>query len=80
MQILFVCQNYFVYSKKYIYTESKKDSKDQESMQSSATPVWESNKVTINITNKWQEVSPFPSGNHKAAMNRRESMINTRHK
>ena len=42
---------------------------------------WESNKITINITNKSQEVSPFPSGDHKAAMNtyRRESMTNTRH-
>ena len=25
---------------------------------------WESNKITINITNKSQEVSPFPSGDH----------------
>ena len=40
---------------------------------------WEGNKITINITNKSQEVSPFPSGDHKAAMNRRESMTNTRH-
>ena len=31
---------------------------------------WESNKTTINITNKSQEVSPFPAGDHKAAMNR----------
>ena len=37
-------------------------------------------KNTINITNKSQEVSPFPEGDHKAAMNRRESMRNTRHK
>ena len=29
---------------------------------------WESNKITINITNKSQEVSPFPSGDHTAAM------------
>ena len=29
----------------------------------------ESNKNTINITNKSQEVSPFPAGNHKASMN-----------
>ena len=39
-------------------------------------------KVTntqLNITNKSQEVSPFPAGDHKAAMNRRESMKNTRH-
>ena len=41
---------------------------------------WESNKRTINITSKSQEVSPFPAGDHKAAMNRRESMRNTRHK
>ena len=40
----------------------------------------ESNKSTINITTKSQEVSPFPEGDHKAAMNRRESMRNTRHK
>ena len=37
----------------------------------------EGNKITINITNKSQEVSPFPSGDHKAAMNRRQSMANT---
>ena len=37
----------------------------------------EGNKITINITNKSQEVSPFPSGDHKAAINRRESMANT---
>ena len=30
---------------------------------------WESNKSTINITNKSQEVSTFPAGDHKAAMN-----------
>ena len=41
---------------------------------------WESNKYTINITNKSQEVSRFPVGVHKAAMNRRKSMRNTRHK
>ena len=41
---------------------------------------WESNKNTINITNKLQEVGPFPAGDHKVAMNRFESMRNTRHK
>ena len=60
---------------------SKTDSKDQESTQSSTPPVpdtkWESNKITINIAKKSKHVSPFPSGDHKAAMNRRESMINT---
>ena len=36
--------------------------------------IWESNKNTINITNKSQEFSPLPAGNHKAAINRRESI------
>ena len=40
---------------------------------------WESYQNAINITNKSQEVSPFQAGFHKAAMNRRESMRNTRH-
>ena len=30
---------------------------------------WESNNITINITNKSQEVSHFPSGDHKAILN-----------
>ena len=58
--------------------KSKKDGKDQESIQSSTTPdsgyhvgKWQN---VINITKKSQEVSPFPAGDHKAAMNRRESM------
>ena len=34
-------------------------------------------KTLLNITNKSQEVSLFPAGDHKAAMNRRESMTNT---
>ena len=46
--------------------QSKKDSKDQDSIQSSTTPSqdtkWESNTIIINITNKSQEVSTFPSG------------------
>ena len=37
---------------------------------------WESDKTQLNITNKSQEVSPFPVGYHKAAMNRRKSMQN----
>ena len=41
---------------------------------------WESIKNTINITNKSQDVCPFPASGHKAAMNRHESMRNTRHK
>ena len=39
----------------------------------------ESSKNTINIFNKSQKVSPLPAGDHKAAINRRESMRNTRH-
>ena len=60
--------------------KSKKDDKSQETIQSSTTPDPESNKNTINITNKSQEVSPFPVGDHKAAVNRRKSMRNTRYK
>ena len=41
---------------------------------------WNSNKNTKLITNKSQENSPFQAGDHKAAMNRRESMSYTRHK
>ena len=41
---------------------------------------WKSNKIVINVINKSQKVSSFPSGDHKAAINRRESMANTRHK
>ena len=39
-------------------------------------------KVTnaqLDTTNERQEVSPFPAGDHKAAMNRPQSMTNTRH-
>ena len=39
-----------------------------------------SNKNTISITNNSQGDIPFPAGDHKAAMNRRESMRNTIHK
>ena len=41
---------------------------------------WECNKITLNTTNKRQEVSLFPSGDHKTALNRRKSMTSTRHK
>ena len=34
----------------------------------------------LNITNVSQEASPFPAGDLKAAMNRPESMTNTRQK
>ena len=41
---------------------------------------WESDKTQLNNTNNSQDVSPFPAGDHKVAVNRRESMTNTRHK
>ena len=34
----------------------------------------ESGKIQLNIKNERQEVSPFPAGDHKAAMNRRKNM------
>ena len=37
-------------------------------------------KTHLNTTNESQEVSPFPAGDHKAAMDRSESMTNTRQK
>ena len=39
-----------------------------------------SDNSQLSITNKSQEVSPLPAGGHKAAMNRCESMRNTRQK
>ena len=39
---------------------------------------WKSNKITIKITNKSQELSPFRSGDHKAAMNRHEITTTTK--
>ena len=68
----------------FMHIESKIDDKDQKRY--TQVPhliqdtIWESNKNTINFTNKSQEVSPFPAGDHKAAMSRRECMRNTRHK
>ena len=54
-------------------TGSKKEGKDQESIKSSTTPdpgyQWESNKLTI--THLKREPSPFPTGDHKALINRR---------
>ena len=42
---------------------------------------WESDKNTIkHHIQESQEVSPFPAGDHKAAMNRQENITNTKHK
>ena len=64
------------------YTESKKGGKVKESIQSSTTPNPGYQKGKYQKYSKYhqQEVSPFPAGDHKAAMNRCESMRNTRHK
>ena len=66
-------------------SQSNKCGKDQDFIQNQVPHLtqdttWESDKTHLNITNKSQEVSPFPAGDHKAAMNRRETMTNTRHK
>ena len=61
-----------------VLIQNKKDSKDREMIQVPHL-TREKNKNTINITNKSQEVSHFPAGDHRAVMNRRESMRNTRH-
>ena len=57
--------------------QSKKEGKDQESIQSSTTPDRRyqitKGKVTnsqLDITNESQEVSPFPAGDHKASISR----------
>ena len=43
--------------------------------------VWESDKyIQKHQLQESQDVSPFPAGDHKAAMNRRENMTDTRHK
>ena len=39
-----------------------------------------SQKESKNHTQESQEASPFPTGDHKAAMNRQESMTNAKHK
>ena len=67
-------------------TQSKVRGKDQKQLKYNQVPhptqdtTWESNKNTMKITNKSLEVNPFPAGDHMAAMNRRKSIRNTRHK
>ena len=58
--------------------QSKKKGIDQESIQSSTTPD-PGYKVTtsqLDITNKSQEISSFPAGDHKALINRPARMHN----
>ena len=59
---------------KNFWQQSKKGGKDQESIQSNTTPHGKVTEIQLNITNKSEEVSPFPAGDQKAAMNRSESM------
>ena len=40
---------------------------------------WESDKTQLNTTDKSQEDSPFPAGDHKAEMIRCESITNTKY-
>ena len=54
--------------------KSKQGGKDQELIQLSKTP----DTIKHNIQ-EIKETSPFPAGGQKAAMNRRESMTNTKH-
>ena len=67
---------YHIVVKKFIIYGSKKEYKDQESIQSSTTPdPWESDKKTRkHHIQKGQEVSPFPTGDNKGARNRHGSM------
>ena len=41
---------------------------------------WESDKNTIKYHKQEPRGQPFPAGDHKAAMNNRENIKNTRHK
>ena len=65
--------------------QSKKDGKDQESIQSSTTPdpeyhMGKRQNHTKNYQKQEQRGQLFLAGDHKAVMNRRESMTNTRQK
>ena len=66
--------------------QSKEEGKYQESIQSMTDLIqdttWLSDKDTLRKDHiqESQEVSPFPAGDHKAAMNRKDSMTDTKHK
>ena len=61
--------------------ESKKEGKDQKSIQSSPHLTQDTNWKVItsqlDITNESQEVSPFQARDHKASINRRARKHNT---
>ena len=52
----------------------RKKGKHQEWIQALTTPDsgyrWESDNITLDITNESKAVSPFPAGDHKASINR----------
>ena len=63
----------------------KQEGKDQESIQSSTTPdpghhIGKGQNTRKYHIQESQEVSPFPAGDHKAAMNREEYKTATKHK
>ena len=62
--------------------ESKKEGKDQESIQSSPHLTQDTNWKVItsqlNITNESQEVNPFQARHHKASINRRARKHSTK--
>ena len=64
----------------YLTKKSKKEGKDQELIQSSITPdpgyQWESNKLTIRHHKRVPRGQPFPAGNHKVSISRRERKHN----
>ena len=63
--------------------QSKYGSKDQETIQSSTTSDTGHYNGKLTIKHNIQEsqaASPFPAGELKAAINRQESMKNTKHK
>ena len=55
--------------------KSKREGKDQKSIQTSTTSDtghrWESDNFTFDITNESQDTSHFQAGDHKASINRR---------
>ena len=74
-----VIQLGFVWS--CLYLHSKEEGKDQESIQSSTehhVGKWQNTRK--HHIQESQEVSPFPAGDHKAAMNRQDRMTDTKYK
>ena len=62
-------------NQRIFHQHSKKETKDQESIQSSTTPdpgyQWKSDNFTIRHHKREPRGQPFPAGDHKASINRR---------